>query len=87
MKTNIDEFPRHPLPQVPPAPEPQGPRQPLPTVFVYEKQEWEYKVVTRNAPEVMAEDELNALGRDGWELVGVVTWSDTVRFFLKRVRS
>jgi hypothetical protein len=88
MKTTIDEFPRHPLPHVPPTPEPHGTRPQPPTVFVFEKQEWEYKVVTTNASdELVSEDELNALGKVGWELVGVLTLSGTVRFYLKRVRS
>jgi hypothetical protein len=87
MTTSVDEFPKHPFPHVPPSPEPQRPQMPPPTVFVYERQGWEYKVVTRSASgDAMPEDELNALGHDGWELVGVVPLADTVRFYLKRLR-
>lgn len=58
-----------------------------PTVFVYEKPGWEYRVVSRKmADDPLAEDELNALGTDGWELVGVVPMSETVQFYLKRTR-
>jgi hypothetical protein len=80
------EFPKHPLPHVPPTPEPQRPQQP-PTVFVYEKRGWEYKVVSRNIADdpQLGEDELNALGKDGWELIGVVPFQSRVQFFLKRL--
>ena len=89
MKTTVGEFPAHPHPDVP---EPQGPSrsqvQP-PTVFVYETQKWEYKVVGRNlaTESTLSEAELNALGRDGWELAGVVTLPNAAQFYLKRIRS
>jgi hypothetical protein len=88
MKTNISEFPKHPLPHVPPAPELQRLHVQPPTVFVYERQGWEYRVVSRATDQApLGQDELNALGKDGWELVGVVPMSDTVQFYLKRIRS
>jgi Domain of unknown function (DUF4177) len=88
MKTNISEFPKHPLPHVPQPTEPQRPQLQPPTVFVYERQGWEYKVVSRAADQApLGQDELNALGKDGWELVGVVPMSDTVQFYLKRIRA
>ena len=69
-----------------PAPQPQRPQlqhgQP-PMVYVYEKQQWEYKVIVQNA---VSEEELNALGDAGWELVGVVGLPDVSRFYFKRVR-
>jgi hypothetical protein len=88
MKTSISEFPRRPPPHVPP-PEPQRPHAQPSTVFVYEKQGWEYRVVSRNIADDprLPEDELNALGKEGWELVGVVASSGTVQFYLKRLRS
>jgi len=59
-----------------------------PTVFVYEKQGWEYRVVSSKTDEQpLGEDALNALGKDGWELVGVVPLSSAVQFYFKRVRS
>jgi hypothetical protein len=87
MNTNTAEFPRHPTPHVPPPQEPQHPYVQPPTVFVYERQGWEYKVVGSAATDaVLSENELNALGKDGWELVGVVPSSSGVRFYLKRAR-
>jgi hypothetical protein len=88
MKTNIDEFPKQPLPHVTPPQEPQRPHVQPPTVFVYQKQGWEYKVVSKNSAgdALLTEDELNALGKDGWELVGVVPLTSKVQFYLKRVR-
>jgi hypothetical protein len=88
-KLNVSEFPRYPLPHVPSAPEPQQPHVQPPTVFVYEKQGWEYKVVSKD-PAVDAralEEELNALGKDGWEVIGVVPLSAALQFYLKRARS
>jgi hypothetical protein len=57
-------------------------------VYVYENVEWEYKIVVKDAAEkdVLGEPELNALGRSGWELVGVVALSGKVQFYFKRVR-
>jgi hypothetical protein len=88
MKTHISEFPRQPVPHGPQPHEPERQRVQPPTVFVYEKQRWEYKVISRNAADQppLAEDELNTLGRDGWELVGVATLPSSVQFYLKRVR-
>jgi hypothetical protein len=87
MTTQISEFPKHPLTHVPPQ-EPRRPQVQAPTVFVYEKQEWEYKVIsgTTEADPLAAERELNALGKDGWELVGIVNVADDLRFYLKRIR-
>lgn len=90
MKTNVSEFPTRPLPHVPPSREPQRPQVQPPTVFVYEKQGWEYKVVTRDIASEgpLGEEELNAFGKEGWELVGVLAVTETkTQFFLKRMRS
>ncbi len=80
------EFPKHPLPDLPQRP--QGDRRTLqPMVYVYERQGWEYKVITRRADELpMPEHELNALGESGWELAGVVAAQGTAQFYCKRVR-
>ena len=84
-KTNVSEFPKHLLPQVPPIQE-QRPHVQPPTVFVYEKQRWEHKVISKDAgADVLGtQDELNALGQEGWELVGVVSTSGGLQFYLKR---
>ena len=50
-------------------------------VYVYEKQRWEYKVIVQSAT---SEEELNALGAEGWELVGVIGLPDTSQFYFKR---
>ena len=87
MKTQIAEFPKHPLPQ---PPEPSQPlRVQTPTVYVYEPQQWEYQIISRSVgvEVTISTDELNALGKDGWELVGVVTLPATVQFFFKRLKS
>jgi len=89
MKRQVAEFPKHPLPYTPQPQQPQHPHVQAPTVYVYEKQGWEYRVTTRNVADEsgFSEEELNALGRDGWELVGVVPLPNNVQFYFKRVRS
>ena len=87
MKSSVSEFPQYPSPHVPPPSEPQRPQVQAPTIFVYERQKWEYKVVSMNADQLpLSQDELNALGKDGWELVGIVPLSSAVQFYLKRLR-
>ena len=59
--------------------------QPLPSPMVYvdEAQRWEYKrLVSEDAP---GEDELNALGAEGWELVSSLTHEGTVYLYFKRL--
>ena len=80
MNMNLSEFPK----QRPDAPRSSG--QP-PTVYVYEKTAWQYKVITRTVDEKpLGEEELNALGKDGWELVAAVSQPKAVQFYLKRFR-
>lgn len=86
MKSNVSEFPKHPLPQIPQPTDPQRPPAQQPTVFVYERQGWEYRVVSKEVDQPLTQDELNALGKDGWELVGIVPLLNTVQFYLKRIR-
>ena len=51
--------------------------------LVYVEPVWEYKAVTRKtSPE---EAELNALGAQGWELVGVASEGGALHFYFKRV--
>ena len=89
MRQNVSVVPTQPLPHVPPTPqEPQRLRVQPPTVFVYERERWEYKVIsqtTADNPHVV-EEALNALGKDGWELVATVPLSNVVQFYLKRPR-
>jgi hypothetical protein len=88
MKTNVSEFPKHPLPHIP-QPQPQRPRVQPPTVYVYEKQGWEHKVLSSTSAyePPLTEDELNALGKNGWELVAVVPLPNRIQFYMKRART
>jgi hypothetical protein len=54
--------------------------------MVYVEPAWEYKQVTRRPAhqELPSEAELNALGRDGWELTGVVSDGSAVHLYFKR---
>jgi hypothetical protein len=36
---------------------------------------------------MLSEAELNALGKDGWELTGIVSLPNSVQFYLKRIRT
>jgi hypothetical protein len=60
---------------------------PSPIVYVDENPAWEYKQLVRNLAKEKApsEDELNALGADGWELAGIFTDSPFVYFYFKRL--
>jgi hypothetical protein len=49
--------------------------------------QWEYKEVVREvAAGALTESELNELGADYWELVGVAPMGDRVHFYFKRER-
>lgn len=58
-----------------------------PMIYVSEEPVWEYRHVVRNlaVEEAPGEDELNALGAEGWELVCTVAHGSSVHFYLKRV--
>jgi hypothetical protein len=81
--------PRHvpPRPTPPPhLPDVQVTPAPLvPQVPVLIATRWEYKQLTRaaDAP-ALDETELNTVGSEGWELVGVVTDAHAVHFYFKR---
>lgn len=74
-------------------PKPYRPQQPedlavnVPTVYVNENRNWEYKCITRNmaAGEPPSAAELNHLGKDGWELSTMVTHGDMLYCYLKRL--
>ena len=80
---------RHPfrLPEVPEplrhAPSPFHVEPPL--VFVPPK--WEYRHLVRKAADEppIGEEELNALGAEGWELVAVFAGPGSVHFYFKRL--
>lgn len=83
-------IPPHPLPlpfpPSPPLPEPEH-RAPLQPPMVYVATVWEYRHLHRalegDAPPI-AEDELNALGAEGWELTAVLPAPSGVHVYLKR---
>jgi hypothetical protein len=47
---------------------------------------WEYRELVREAPGLLSEAELNALGAEGWELTGVAPAGPSVHFYFKRER-
>jgi len=59
-----------------------------PMVYVTEKTVWEYKQILRNLAKdnIPTEEELNRLGKDGWELVSTVNYSEFVYLFFKRIK-
>ncbi|MEJ2560955.1 MAG: hypothetical protein P8186_32995 [Anaerolineae bacterium] len=56
-------------------------------VDVKDKPAWEYKQLVRNLAKekAPAEDELNTLGAEGWELAGLFTDLTYVYFYFKRL--
>jgi hypothetical protein len=56
--------------------------------MVYVAPVWEYKHIRRDtgAEPPLPEDELNALGADGWELTAVIPTATAVHFYFKRSR-
>lgn len=84
MPIRLTDPPQHPFPQQPQPQKPQLARVQPPMVYVFEKQRWEYKVILQR---VASEEELNALGAEGWELVGIVALSETTQFYFKRART
>jgi hypothetical protein len=56
-----------------------------PMVYVNEKTIWQYKLLVRNlsTEQAPSEEELNNVGKEGWELTGVVTNHPLVYFFLR----
>jgi hypothetical protein len=79
------QFPNPPRPQ-PLQPQPTQVQAPM--VYVYEPQTWEYKVVARKiaAEGPLSQEELNALGMEGWELAAAATLPEELWFYFKRVR-
>ena len=83
--TQQPPYPEPPFPE-PPQPELAQPHPPM--VYVYEPLAWEYKTVIRRAgqEQLPSEQELNALGKEGWELAGVASPPERVIFYFKRPR-
>ena len=70
-------------PHEPKHPEPVHP----PMIYVKESLKWEYKQITRNLKkeDPLSEEELNALGLDGWEMSGVAQQPPVTYFYFKRL--
>ena len=71
-------------------PRERGVRPPVPPmVYVYGSTTWEYKRLSRELSQegLPTEEEMNALGAEGWELAAMVSQSDKVYFYLKRPRN
>jgi hypothetical protein len=68
------------------------PRSPVgyvtPMVYVKDKTQWEYKMLSRNLSkeEAPSEEELNRLGKEAWELAGLFADSPFVHFYFKRLK-
>ena len=69
-------------------PTPSGPAPVTPIVYVKDETVWEYKLLRRNLSKEEApnEQELNELGKAGWELAGVFADIPFVHFYFKRVK-
>jgi hypothetical protein len=57
-----------------------------PMMYIQEKYTWEYKRIDRplEQEQLLNEQELNALGGEGWELVTSVTTAAGASFYLRR---
>jgi hypothetical protein len=66
--------PKHPEPIYPPM------------IYVKESLKWEYKQITRNLKieSPLSEEELNALGAEGWEMTGVAQQPPLAYYYFKR---
>jgi hypothetical protein len=65
----------------PPSPAPH-----TPIVYVRDRTVWQYKVLSRDVPLSPSEEELNALGKEGWELTAVLSQGAVTRFYFKRMK-
>jgi hypothetical protein len=54
--------------------------------FVSVQPRWEYREVVCDTAALLGEENLNRLGEEGWELVGVAPTGTQVRFYFKRER-
>lgn len=90
-------FPTRPLPATPPyiPPQPQPPVDVppvapviVPVVYSREQCEWEYKTITKGTKNhgLIDTEELQTLGADGWELVGVVSTPASLVYYFKRLK-
>jgi len=68
-------------------PRPSGTPPVTPMVYVKDRIVWEYKVVSRNVSkqDMPSEEELNKLGKEGWELTGMFSDNPFVYLYFKRL--
>ena len=61
---------------------------PPPMVYVKERTVWQYRLITRNLSQEdpPGEDELNKLGKEGWELAGILSHTPFAQFYFKRLK-
>jgi hypothetical protein len=55
-------------------------------VYVRDETVWQYKVLSRDLAQGPNEDELNTLGKDGWELAAVLPHVGVAHFYFKRMK-
>lgn len=80
------------LPEIPPlippaAPQPEAPQVAAPMIYVHKRSQWEYQQLVCNLSKETAPtaEELNMMGKEGWELAGVTTDSPFIYFYFKRL--
>lgn len=83
----LKTYGKYPLPTPDPSEQPDAAPMPVPTIYVRENVRWEYKRLVReldreNAP---TEDELNALGAEGWDLVSMISHAEHMYLYFKRL--
>jgi len=63
------------------------PTPPVPVVYVRDEATVVYKVLERdlNTEAAPTEDELNALGAEGWQIAGMITVGDQLLFYLQKL--
>lgn len=82
-------YPPQPAPPPFPFPSPEGaPRAPMVPPMVYVTPVWEYRHLAREmrGEGPIREEELNALGAEGWELTATIPAGPIVHFYFKRAR-
>jgi hypothetical protein len=57
-----------------------------PMVYIEKRLKWEYKQIVRDLEneKPLDENELQALGEDGWEMTGIAQHSSMTYFYFKR---
>jgi hypothetical protein len=67
--------------------DPRFPSEPSPLVYVLEELHREHKRIEQvlDGQAAPTEEDLNALGEAGWELVGILSYRDRVYLYFKRL--